>query len=796
MRFIASSALLFLLFGCGGSSERPTVITEPEIVIDKQPDTFIFPEISNAPRESYAESAEVSIQGINADIDLVIQGGEYSINSAPFTSSSTVIKNGDSLKLRHLSSSDYESETITEVTVGNYTAQFKSITLKQPDDTSAPQASISYPLESVAKFGDSITVKGTVSDISEVTSLSVNGNSIMLSDSSLLKNFEQVSGKSSDVKQYSWETVVTPDKYGNYHINVATSDTFGNTNVSAASSNVYIPVELDSVIFDSINNVIYGTKLRKLYRVKPTERSIELLSTEHPAFDASALFIDSDNQQLFTVNTAGRVITIHKTIINQDASISIEKVFENTEIYSEDIVYTGSDYSAEKNRIALNFISNDSQTNDKLIEVDLTSKDTTTIVQRVSELRPHNIAYISDYLVLVSSDLIEVFNPDSGALTFSYKPENYITAITKGGHENQLYMVGFNSISSIDITTGLLTIHKAIDANSLQVFAQPRKVMLDNTNNQLLIQDSQFNSIQAFSLSSSEITKYYSAGRGAGPRLVSSRVMDITNDGQWMYLFDDGGNATPAIFKVNIASGERTLVTKLVKSSIQTADELVLDEANNRLFMLTNNIIFTIDLSDAKIEVFDSTNTAVGVYMESMHDLAFDTSTNALYVTDSLNSNIVRIDIATKKRTLISSVESSGVIIPVISDIAIRSKTNSLLVLDAQESVLYEVSIENGSRTKILDYCTDHFEEDILNDDTWARDLVYHAEQDAVYIQADNLLKYEFASQQCFSAGRDKRTMSYGDLIFNAQGRLFSTDLNNVKQIEFDTANEVTISAY
>jgi hypothetical protein len=99
-------------------------------IADTEPNTFSFQSITNAPLTTSQTSNEITIGGIEATTNISITGGEYSTDSgATWKSSAGTISNGQKVKVRHTSSSNFNTATTTTLTIGGLSQTFRSTTL-------------------------------------------------------------------------------------------------------------------------------------------------------------------------------------------------------------------------------------------------------------------------------------------------------------------------------------------------------------------------------------------------------------------------------------------------------------------------------------------------------------------------------------------------------------------------------------------------------------------------------------------------------------------------------------------
>jgi len=108
-------------------------LLEAEAVDDTTPDQFTFVDQSGVALSSTITSAAVTITGITAAATITVTGGEYDINgSETFVSTEGTVNNGDTVRARGTSSSDYSTATNVAVTIGGVSDTFTFTTLADP----------------------------------------------------------------------------------------------------------------------------------------------------------------------------------------------------------------------------------------------------------------------------------------------------------------------------------------------------------------------------------------------------------------------------------------------------------------------------------------------------------------------------------------------------------------------------------------------------------------------------------------------------------------------------------------
>ncbi len=101
---------------------------------DTTPDAFAFASLTNVPLISVQTSNMITVSGINAPSSISISAGEYSINGTAFTSDAGTVSAGDEVVIRQTSSTEFQTETITILTIGGVSENFSVTTAAAPEN--------------------------------------------------------------------------------------------------------------------------------------------------------------------------------------------------------------------------------------------------------------------------------------------------------------------------------------------------------------------------------------------------------------------------------------------------------------------------------------------------------------------------------------------------------------------------------------------------------------------------------------------------------------------------------------
>lgn len=98
-----------------------TTLTEPTVMV--------FLEQNDVRPSTVIESNTITVSGLTVPVTLSVSGGEYSKNGGAYTKTTGTVQNGDTLRVRHTSSSKSKTTVTTTLKLGTKALPFKSTTL-------------------------------------------------------------------------------------------------------------------------------------------------------------------------------------------------------------------------------------------------------------------------------------------------------------------------------------------------------------------------------------------------------------------------------------------------------------------------------------------------------------------------------------------------------------------------------------------------------------------------------------------------------------------------------------------
>lgn len=102
--------------------------------LDTLPDAFSFQSLHGVAIGSLQTSNAITIAGVDGNIPLTIENGEYSINGQEYKSEATSVSNGDEIRVRLMAANEYSNEVSTTLSAGSLQRSF-SITTQSKDTT-------------------------------------------------------------------------------------------------------------------------------------------------------------------------------------------------------------------------------------------------------------------------------------------------------------------------------------------------------------------------------------------------------------------------------------------------------------------------------------------------------------------------------------------------------------------------------------------------------------------------------------------------------------------------------------
>lgn len=116
--------LPFLPVGISKSQGTATILSNA----DTTPTAFRFKDRRGVALGQTQTSNAITVRGINTATSIAVSGGKYSINGGPFGSAKGQIRNGDSVRVRHISAGKFSTRANTRLSIGGVSDTFTTKT--------------------------------------------------------------------------------------------------------------------------------------------------------------------------------------------------------------------------------------------------------------------------------------------------------------------------------------------------------------------------------------------------------------------------------------------------------------------------------------------------------------------------------------------------------------------------------------------------------------------------------------------------------------------------------------------
>ncbi len=269
--------------------------------------------------------------------------------------------------------------------------------------------------------------------------------------------------------------------------------------------------------------------------------------------------------------------------------------------------------------------------------------------------------------------------------------------------------IGFNTLT-VGVSDGLTTESVSQLLNNARILGIASDMVLDSTNNRLLVADSGLNAIVAVDLTTGNGTVISDSVTGSGINFAFPRSLALDSGNNRVLVAD---SSLLAIIAVDLVTGNRTVVSdNSTGSGINFSfflNNIVLDSNNNRVLVsdLSLDAIVAVDLTTGNRTVISDSSTGSGTNFDNAEDIVLDSNNNRLLVTDSGLNAVIAVDLTTGDRTVIAdSVTGSGTNFFSLQFIALDSSNNQVVVTDANLAAVVTVDLATGNRTVISNFST------------------------------------------------------------------------------------------
>lgn len=240
-------------------------------------------------------------------------------------------------------------------------------------------------------------------------------------------------------------------------------------------------------------------------------------------------------------------------------------------------------------------------------------------------------------------------------------------------------------------------------------FADPRTVVLDETNNRAIVSDQALPGLFAVDLATGNRTVFSQGGVvGSGPGFSTPGRLRLDAANNRILVSD-----TVAIISVDPATGDRTIISDNSGSHGTGPNYLqirgvAVDAANNRLLVADQNLngLLAVDPVTGDRTLFSDSTHGTGTNFSNLRDVVVDVPNSRALVTDVALDAIFAVNLTTGDRTVISQFSTStgaGPDFGAPTHLALDYPNRRVLVSAYEHFAVFAMDLATGDRTVLSD---------------------------------------------------------------------------------------------
>lgn len=641
-------------------------------------------------------------------------GSSGGTTSIPAASSISVAPSSLATSLTSVASSSSTSSFLTSSSV---TSSVQSSVANL-----SPVARIQFPRKDVFLINHShqIEVAGVAYDDKSIKSVTVNGVFASLNASSSIVPSTDIPETHPHATNWSATITLPP---GDTQIDIVVTDSDGLVVKNAATPltihNSYRP---GGMLIDVINDRMIGSNI---FGENVATNLQTLASVTFPSVDyRGGVALNKAATDIYSASVINGFLKVYskRIMTGVDSVIANYDLQLDTETGTWATMISGTLSSDEKFYfVTVMYAFRDTPAEFKILKIDTGSGVVSVLAGKEIQPTYKNIAgifYANNYLLglhydnYYNSELIKI-DADTGVQTdFLTLPRFDLFTLNSDG--TRLYGITYDKFVAINLSD-MTVVSKpfAAQGNEFALTGLSR-LLVDEKRNRLIVSSAGVDDVIAVDIATGERSLLISNGIGAGTSLVRPEQLEVTSDDKFAYVLDGRDMAPDTLFKIDLRTGNRTVVADFSAYNNRGTAGLALDEPNKRIFVALGLTIGVVDLATGTHQIIASADVGLGVTMEtldSISEIIYDGKNNRLLVSSVHKDFVLAIDPITFKRSvLFDSTIGTGATLNGIAAMTLDNEGKNLYLSnvngDSTVSIL-SINMETGDRRFVLDKCVD-----------------------------------------------------------------------------------------
>lgn len=431
----------------------------------------------------------------------------------------------------------------------------------------------------------------------------------------------------------------------------------------------------------------------------------------------------------------------------------------------------------------------------RVLEIDLASRIVTTLSESDPVESPRWIASqiaLAEDRIVSMRDLDPVM-PLTGISLLDGTRNHWEPTVDVGGMalapalaQGRVYVATFEGVDEIDLVAGTRRNISVVEDNHPLTFSQVRSIGFDPVNNRVIVGDDALDTLIAIDIATGERSEFLTRKVGTGTALIAPRAFAISADASRAYVADDGDNAPARLFEIDLATGDRRVISDISQPFNVVVTGLTLDEAGNRVFVSFPDVILEVDLETQETTTIATTDVTV---LESIRGLLLDAGNGRLIVGDPSNDGIFTLDLATHAVDVISqeNVRGEGPAFGVVVSLTRVAGTPEVYAAGQASGTVTRVDLETGDREELLTTCDKGLSPIFQNLDQ----VLYNQDVNELIISGDTLYRLELDTGDCEVLPRRILPLQ---IRMESGSRMLAVTFGALTQIDRTTGEVVIVS--
>lgn len=372
-----------------------------------------------------------------------------------------------------------------------------------------------------------------------------------------------------------------------------------------------------------------------------------------------------------------------------------------------------------------------------------------------------------------------------------------LAMLAQGSDLNEIYAVSFSGVDVIDPRTNER--HRISDSKENHEhldFSQYVSAALDESENRLLVGDSDLDMVLSVDLETGERSVVLSRGRGEGARIIQPSDALFDEREQVAYVLDGGSNTNEKLLRVDLESGDRAVLATLSSDGFNAPTGGMARDLEQRvLYAVSGNALYKIDESDGKTTMLTAEEE-----LGNLQGVAFDAEAGYLFLTSPLypessdspgGGALISVDVFSPdySATIVSKANErgDGAGLHTVNAVVLSPDGTIAYVMDQYLGTVFEVDLETGDREEMNIGCSDR----AVGSNESFQGMALGENGESLLLIWDGITVVDRETGECLDHINDMDAL---DVVPGPGGSLFTVEQGGIFHLDPESMDKVTVS--